>query len=185
MPLTRTAATAALERLSRALARMERAVSLLLLLTVFGLMAAQVIARYMFGRPIAWSEELARLALIWLTFMAASFVMADARHIAVDVVSRALSPRRRVLLECVSAAVVIAACVVLVPAGLQFASQMGPVRSPALLLPMSWWYIAAVLGFALVGLHATINAALTIVRGVPVWDRGPDETGRADPGVLT
>jgi TRAP-type C4-dicarboxylate transport system permease small subunit len=64
-----------------------------LLLTILGTMGAQVVARYVFHAPISWSEEWARFALIWLAFLSAAFVMAEGRHIAVDVVSARLSPR--------------------------------------------------------------------------------------------
>lgn len=174
---------AGLAHLAAVIERVERAISVLLLCALFGVMSAQVIARYVLGRPIAWSEELARFALIWLTFVAAAFVMAGGRHIAVDVVSRPMGRRGRVALECVSSTVVLAVCAALVPAGIAFVRQTGSILSPALEMPMAWWYFAPVLGFALLGLHAGINLVLTIGRGRPVWDRADGDT--VDPGVLT
>lgn len=140
-------------------------------------MAAQVVARYIFGSPIAWSEELARFVLIWLGFMGAVFVMGEGGHITVDVVSRRLSRRGRLALECASSLIVILACAMLLPAGIAFARQMGFVRSPALGIPMSWWYWAAGAGFGLLALHTSINLILAIRRGAPTWD-GPQD--RAD-----
>jgi TRAP-type transport system small permease protein len=169
---------------ARRLVQAERVVGVVLLAGVFGLMAAQVIARYVFRSPIAWSEELARLALIWLTFIAASFVMADGRHITVDVISRPMSRRGRLVLETIGSAVVVTTCAMLVPSGLEFATRLGQVRSAALELPMLWWYLSAVVGFVLLALHATINLALAWHTGRPVWDRSPDEPGRPDAGAV-
>ena len=56
-------------------------------------MATQVFARYVFGAPFSWSEEVARLCLIWLTFISAAFVMAQGRHIAVDMISSRVGDR--------------------------------------------------------------------------------------------
>jgi TRAP-type C4-dicarboxylate transport system permease small subunit len=148
-------------------------------------MTAQVIARYLFGRPIAWGEELARLALIWLAFIAAAFVMADGRHITVDVVSRRLSRGVRLALECVAGAVVLAACAVITAAGVQFSAAMAHVNSPALEIPMSWWYLSAAMGFALIGIHAALNLAMTLSGGASGRDHRAGSAGDAGPGVLT
>lgn len=137
-------------------------------------MAAQVAARYVFRSPIAWTEELARFVLIWLAFMGAAFVMGEGRHITVDVVSRMLSRRGRLALECVSSVAVLVACAMLLPAGLAFARQMGSVRSPALQIPMSWWYWAAGAGFVLLALHTLANLIAAIRRGAPLWDAAGD-----------
>lgn len=165
----------------RGLVQAERAVSVVLLAGVFVLMAAQVIARYAFRSPIAWSEELARLALIWLTFLAAAFVMADGRHIAVDVVSRPLGRPGRLVLDTIANLIVVATCAMLVPAGLQFAGRLGGVRSAALELPMAWWYLSAVVGFALLAIHAALHIALAWRAGRAIWDPadGPPGPGAA------
>jgi TRAP-type transport system small permease protein len=154
----------------RGLALVERWVSVLLLGLVLGLMAAQVVARYVFRSPIAWSEELARFALIWLAFVAGAWVMGEGRHLVVDVVSGRMSRRGRVVLDCVSGGVVLVTCLVLLPAGAGFAWQMGGVKSSALGIPMSWWYFAPVTGLALVALHSGVRVWMMLRRGEPDWD---------------
>ncbi|MBT5018122.1 MAG: TRAP transporter small permease subunit, partial [Planctomicrobium sp.] len=57
----------------------EQSLASLFLFLIVSTMGAQVFARYFFGAPISWSEEVARLALIWMTFIAAAFVMAEGR----------------------------------------------------------------------------------------------------------
>jgi TRAP-type transport system small permease protein len=157
-------------RWARGLVAVERWVSVMLLGLVLGLMAAQVVARYLFRSPIAWSEELARFALIWLAFVAAAWVMGEGRHLVVDVVSGRMSRRGRVVLDCVSSAVVLLTCLVLLPAGAGFAWQMGGVKSSALGIPMSWWYFAPVTGLALLALHSGMRIWMTLHRGEPDWD---------------
>jgi len=185
VPRLRGGLAATLARVARVLSRAERTAALLLLSGVFGLMAAQVFARYALGRPIPWSEELARLALIWLAFVGAAFVMADGRHIAVDVVSRPLGRRGRLALEWVGSVVVLAACAMMAAAGLQFAGAMRGISSPALDVSMTWWYLAAAAGFALIGVHSAINLVLATLRGAPVWDAEAAAGAPGDPGVLT
>jgi TRAP-type transport system small permease protein len=158
--------------LAGVLAAVARVTSAALLVLLVALMAAQVAARYVFGSPIAWTEELARFVLIWLAFMSAVFVTAERRHIVVDVLSRRLSRRARLALECAASAAVVGACAMILPSGIAFARHMGGVRSPALGIPVSWWYWAAAIGFALIALHTIINLALALRQGMP-GDQAP------------
>jgi TRAP-type transport system small permease protein len=144
------------------LVAIERSLAAILLLTILGAMSAQVVARYVFGAPISWSEEWARFALIWLAFLAAALVMAERRHIAVDVVSQRLGPRGKLRLECVSNAVVVIACVLLLIGGLRFVWRVGLVGSPALGIPRSYWYGAASTGLALMAVHGIGNIAAAL-----------------------
>ncbi len=148
--------------------QVERLLAAGLLVVVFGTMAAQVLARYVFRAPIAWSEELARFALIWLAFIAASLVMAEGRHITVDVVSGWLGPRARLLLECFTTSLVVLTCLMLLIGGLRFVWRVGLVGSPALGIPMSWWYGAASLGLLLMAVHSLLNLIVTLLTGKPL-----------------
>jgi len=130
-------------------------------------MGAQVFARYFFGAPFQWSEEVARLALIWMTFMAAAFVMAEGRHITVDVLSPRLSVRGQLWLECLSHAVVAGTCLLLLIGGSRFVWYVGKVGSPSLGIPMSWWYGAVSVGLLLMAIHSIVNLLQVLVTGRP------------------
>jgi len=147
------------------LIRIEQLVSVMLLTTIIVTMAAQVIWRYVFQSPLSWSEEVARLAMIWLTFIAASFVSATHQHIAVDLIGDELdeggsrsgpfrwfmrclrSPR---LVQCI----ILIASLSLLFGGLRFVWRVYPVGSPGINISMSYWYGAASVGLALISLHA-------------------------------
>ena len=163
------------------LIQLERLIAAGLLLIVFGTMAAQVLARYVFRAPIAWSEEVARFALIWLAFIAASFVMGEGRHITVDVLSCRLGRRGKLLLECLSSSLVVASCVLLLIGGLRFVWRVGVVGSPAVGIPMSWWYGAASVGLCLMALHSLLNTIVAVQSGRPVWET--QEPADDDPGM--
>jgi TRAP-type transport system small permease protein len=148
---------------------LERLLAAGLLAGVLATMGAQVVARYAFRTPIPWSEEAARFGLIWLTFLAASFVMAEGRHITVDVISSRLGRRATLWLECLSSGTVVATCLLLLVGGIRFVWYVGPVGSPALGIPMSWWYGAASVGLGLMAVHASLNLAYALRTGRPVW----------------
>jgi TRAP-type transport system small permease protein len=146
----------------------EQTLSAIFLLAIVGTMGAQVFARYFFGAPFSWSEEVARLALIWMTFLAASFVMAEGRHIAVDVLSTRLSDRGRLRLECLSHDIVAGTCLMLLFGGGRFVWYISKVGSPSLGIPMGWWYGAVSFGLLLMFVHSIINLLQVIATGQPI-----------------
>ncbi len=145
----------------------EQTLAALFLFLILSTMGAQVFARYFFGAPFSWSEEVARLALIWMTFMAAAFVMAEGRHITVDVLSPRLSAGGQLWLECLSHAIVAGACLLLLIGGSRFVWYVGKVGSPSLGIPMSWWYGAVGVGLLLMAIHSIVNLLQALATGRP------------------
>ena len=131
----------------------EKAISVSLLVVVIVTLSAQVIARYIFQSPISWSEELARLALIWLTFVASGFVTAEHGHITVDLIPSRYGPRVTKTLDRIAGLVVLVTCLMLLLGGFRFVYRVWPVDSPSTGVSMSLWYGAASFGSALMAFH--------------------------------
>jgi TRAP-type transport system small permease protein len=70
-----------------------------LLFVLFAVMVVivfiNVIARYVFNNSITASEELARYAFVWSSFLGAIFVLNEGGHIGVDLVVKKLPPALR------------------------------------------------------------------------------------------
>jgi TRAP-type C4-dicarboxylate transport system permease small subunit len=80
------------------LRRLELGVAALALTIATASMAVGVFFRSLLDHPLAWTNELAVLGLVWLTFIGASAVFKERGHIAVDAVSFLLpASARRVL----------------------------------------------------------------------------------------
>ncbi len=146
----------------------EKVIAGVFLFVIVSTMAAQVFARYVFGSPFHWSEEVARLAMIWLTFISAAFVMAEGRHIAVDTISDRVGDRGKLIIECFSYVVVAASCLLLLIGGASFVWYVGKVGSPALGIPRSFWYGAGMLGLLLVAGHSLVNLFQVWMTGKPI-----------------
>jgi TRAP-type C4-dicarboxylate transport system permease small subunit len=54
---------------------------------------AQVIARYAFGHPITWTEELSRYLFVWVVFVGAGVAERDQAHITLDFLISRFPPR--------------------------------------------------------------------------------------------
>lgn len=159
------------------LSLIEQSLAAFFLFLIVSTMGAQVFARYFFGAPFSWSEEVARMALIWMTFIAAAFVMAEGRHITVDLISHRLSIKGQVRLECFSHLVVAVSCLLLLVGGSRFVWYVGKVGSPSLGIPMSWWYGAVDVGLLLMTLHSVVNLMQVIATGHPTEQAGLVEEG--------
>ena len=59
--------------------------------------AAQIVLRNFFSIGFAWSDGLARLAVLWLGLLGALAASRDGRHIAMGAVTRWLPPRLRIV----------------------------------------------------------------------------------------
>ncbi len=147
----------------RLLETVEVVVAGALLLAVLGLVVFQVVSRYVFNTPFVWSEELARFALLWLTFIAAAFVMARGVHVSVTVGDRLLGRRGRLVVDLFALGVVLVVCILLLAVSPEFLSTAGRTSSPAAGIPMGWVYGSAVVGFVLMGLHS-VGLVVTTLR---------------------
>jgi len=62
-----------------------------LFFAVGAMLAYEVVMRYFFNAPTIWAEELARLAQVWATWLAAAHLLRSRRLIAVGVLQSRLS----------------------------------------------------------------------------------------------
>jgi TRAP-type C4-dicarboxylate transport system permease small subunit len=183
------------EKWLRRLVRVEQGIAIGLLGVILVSMGSQIIARYVFGKPLSWSEEVARLAMIWLTFTAAGFVAARNQHIAVDLfaggedepepagseapakaagsASSAVSKSgwRRwlswLLDPRLTSALVLLTTLTLLIGGAMFVWRVHPVGSPGTGISKSVWYGAASFGLALISIHMIADLfGCKVARGV-------------------
>lgn len=120
-------------------------------LAIVALTTLQVVARYLFNRPLIWSEEISKLLLVWLVFLGAAAVTLDGKHLDVDVLFRAAPPLLRRTLRLVNLA-----------ASLFFLGTMGWYSIEVIEIE-SWASLGALdISAAWVRLPAAIGAALMI-----------------------
>jgi TRAP-type C4-dicarboxylate transport system permease small subunit len=77
------------------LGRLEWAIAGLCMVVIVVSMAMGVLFRDLLDAPLAWTNDLGVLALLWLTFIGASALYKEQGHIAVDAFSHHLPPAIR------------------------------------------------------------------------------------------
>lgn len=84
---------AILRAASRAVAFVEKWAAVLLILVMTTAVAMQVVWRFVLSRPLAWTEEVARLAMIWMVFMVVGWAIGNRTHIAAEFLVHGLPAR--------------------------------------------------------------------------------------------
>jgi TRAP-type C4-dicarboxylate transport system permease small subunit len=133
--------------------------------TVIGAMLAlitvsliyQVFGRYVLGRAPGWSEEVARMLIVWLTMLGAGACLRGGTHIAVTVLVNALPPGLKQAVLWLRDFAILCAVGVLAWAGVRYALLNAAQDSPALEIPMSIAYASLPVGAALVAVQLALS----------------------------
>jgi TRAP-type C4-dicarboxylate transport system permease small subunit len=64
----------------------------LMMAAIVVIMGAQVVARYLFGNPFVWAEEIATYLFVWIVFLGSGLAFQRRAHIALDYFVRRLPP---------------------------------------------------------------------------------------------
>lgn len=72
-----------------------------------------VVSRYFFGEPMGWVQEVTEYALLFVTFLAAPWLLRQDGHVRVDIVLMQLNRRNRALLKAWGFALSAVACLFL------------------------------------------------------------------------
>lgn len=81
----------------------------------------EVLMRYFVGRPLVWVIELNEYMLLYVTFLAAPWVLRNDGHVAVDILVSAVGPRLRAVLGLLATFIGAVICLVLMMYGWEVA----------------------------------------------------------------
>jgi TRAP-type C4-dicarboxylate transport system permease small subunit len=115
-----------------------------------------VIVRYLFNRPVGWSEELSTYLMVWAGFLGAACTLQKDGHIGVDVLSRRTAARTQIWLSMGRCAVGTAFCALLAWKGYESCSlsfMLGRVSISELQIPLFIPQMAVPVGAALLALQ--------------------------------
>jgi tripartite ATP-independent transporter DctM subunit len=149
---------------SHRLRRLERALALATELPAAALVAVEtlvlfagVVSRYVFDRPLTWSDELASILFLWLAMLGAVIALRRDEHMRLTAVIAVASPGRRRWWETLAAMVVALFVIeIVLPAEAYFESQWA-ITTPALELH-DGYRVAAI------GVAALLMMAIAVAR---------------------
>jgi TRAP-type C4-dicarboxylate transport system permease small subunit len=128
----------------------------------------QVIARYVFNQPPAWSEELARYLQVWIILLASPLCIRKGSHLAVDYFSHRLSSVVRTRLDIGIGLLITFYVAVVTLFGIRLLVAGRFQISPAMGIPMSFVYAVLPLSGALMFIESVLRTwSLVRKRGEP------------------
>lgn len=157
-----------LTRINGALEGFFEAASGLLLISEVVVVSAGVFCRYILGRPLFWSEELARLLLVWLTFFGGIVALYRGQHITVDVLYRTRSSRTKLVHDAIARFVTLAFLVIVFQKGVAVARLRFPHLSPVTGISESVFIIPLLIGAGVMILF-TVERLLHLPRREAGW----------------
>lgn len=149
-----------LDKFSRELNRRVQGLVAAMGIAMAVIVAVQVFSRYVLNHSLFWSEEVARLLLVWLTFFGATVAYYHGAHPGVDGLYRRLSPAWRNTAACLTHGASLALFAVMIRSGIEFAWFVRLQITPALNLPK--WVIMGVVPVS--GLVFTIHGLAFLAR---------------------
>jgi TRAP-type C4-dicarboxylate transport system permease small subunit len=162
-----TAPPTSLARVVRVVTSIEVAIGVATLLVIFGLVLLQAGQRYLPIDGWPWTGELARLSLVWLTFVVAGVLVTTDSHISIEMIDMVPGAAVRRLVRVVSCLVVAAIGVGLCAEAWELMQTQGILKSPAMRMPMSWLYGLSIVGFVSVVARSLVAAVRYAVLGAP------------------
>lgn len=172
------------KRLLEGIGSAERGLGIALILYMVAAISVQVFTRYALGRPIAWVEESATYAFIWMSFVGASVGLKEGRHILIATFGAHLPPRLAAGLRTLVWSLVLLTLTILVVQGWKVMGVEG--RSSTISLPIelprSWFYS---LPLMLSAASMTFTALYLLAQELPVIAGRPRmaDLGRAATGT--
>jgi len=147
----------------------EQTISIVLLLVILALVLMQIVQRFL-PSGFAWTGEMARFAMVWITFVMSGYLLGQDAHIAIKVVDYFLPDRALGLVKLAGHALITITCGVMLYGVFDFMTKDRGQVTAAAGVPLTLIYTVVAFGFAstaLRGILAIVLVDLAEIRGEP------------------
>ncbi len=142
-----------LERMRRVAEGIAAAVFALLFLTF----VVQVAMRFLFNRPLAWSDELIVVLYILMVFWSAATLLKEKDHVMLDLVYAALPPGGQRIFALLGAGMTAGLLLLMLPQAFDYVRFMHREKTPVLDIPFSFVFAPFVFFVALIGMQYVVK----------------------------
>jgi TRAP-type C4-dicarboxylate transport system permease small subunit len=124
---------------------------------LFLVFIVQVGMRFLFNRPLAWSDELIVILYIAMVFWSVATLLKERDHVMLDLVYEVLPPGGKRVFALVGAGLTAALLLVLLPQAFDYVRFMHREKTPVLDVPFSFVFAPFVLFVALIGVQYVVK----------------------------
>jgi tripartite ATP-independent transporter DctM subunit len=178
--------SAAFGRLDAFLAGITEIPAAILVAVEILVLLAGVISRYLFNRPLTWSDELASILFLWLAMLGAVIALRRVEHMRLGYLVSLASPELRALIETIATTAVLVFVIAIIMPAFDYVSFQRMITTPALEIEDAYRVAAIALGavlmllIAMARLIARAHIVHVLIAGVVVvavagmlWLGGP------------
>lgn len=141
------------------LRRSADTIGVILFALLFLVFVIQVAARFVFGKPLAWTDEAAAVLYLWAVLWGAAAVCKDREHVAFDLLYQAAPAGTRRLLALLTALLVGGLAAWALPGALDYILFMRRESTAVMGLPFHWVFLP----------FALLLLALAVRHGQRIW----------------
>ena len=134
-------------------------VSALLLLAMFLCFILQIAARYVFNRPLGWTDEVSVLCWIWCTLWGAAFVLRERDEVRFDIIYSSVSAQTRRVFTIITGIAAVILFGIALPAVISYITFLKVERSAYLGIRLDYLY----------SIYAVFAIAAIIRYGALTW----------------
>lgn len=131
---------------------------------------AQVIFRQFILYPLGWTEELARIMLVWSVFLCVAVLASERKLLTVDAILLVLPPRLQALVIAFAQLISGLFLGLMAYLAIRLVGLAGAQTSPALEIPYSWIYASLPVGMTLTTVYLLLNGGIHLHRWLFVRD---------------
>lgn len=141
--------------------RLDEVVASAAVFALFLVAIGNIFMRYLFNAPLAWTEEVLQLLLVWATFLGASALVRRREHVFISFLTDKLPPRLARRNEWLfSLGVILASAAVMLYWGLKLLPFSAFRSTPMLQIPFYWIHAAVPVSAALMIYHCVARIVL-------------------------
>ena len=131
-----------------------------LFVSLFGVFVLQVVSRFVFDRPLPWTDELAVVLYVWIILWACATMVPTHEHVVFDLVWQWASPPLRRVMSAVAHVLVGGLCCWALPACWDYVWFMSREATPVLDIPFSLVFMP----FVLLLISLVVRSVLGLIR---------------------
>jgi len=158
-PLRMTGVAGALQKTEQWLGTIVAVAAALLVVAEIAVLFSGVASRYLFHKPIIWTDELASILFLWLAMLGAVTAFQRGEHMRMTAFMGMVSPQVRAFFDVLAIAAPLAFLALVLHPAYEFAADEALVSTPALDISNAWRASALPTGLGLMLLIALLRLA--------------------------
>jgi TRAP-type C4-dicarboxylate transport system permease small subunit len=124
----------------------------------------QITARFVFDRPLPWTDELAVILYVWVILWAAAFMVPARDHVVFDLVYNAMGPRTRRGMLLAGSVMAGSLAAYALPGSWDYVRFMAREGTPVLGVPFVWVFVPFVLLLLALAVRSVLEVAALLRR---------------------